>query len=200
LLRRLYKLNLQPPNGLNKKLTEDTHKLDGIRVFEPIPGRLRFFERHESVDVDAGVKVHYLYDAPYKKALSHNRSVAGAIASAVSTCALVHKNEMYDVQKGRNWSLKAPLCGIPFGARHISVHIELDDHFDVYPEGYRQHLRYDGGDQALVSVEDFAEIVRENRPKWLKDIIDSFAPSDSVSNDDIRDRAMAKALQYGEAP
>jgi hypothetical protein len=65
------------------------------------------------------------------------------------------------------------------------VHVELPDDYDVVPDGYRQFLRYGQGEQPNVSATDFAELVRENRPQWLIDIIHSLAP-DSTSSDDIR--------------
>lgn len=165
-------------------LLKGTNKLGDNRQFLPITGRLHLFERHETVECANRIRIHYLYDAPYAGS-SHNKSISGAIASAVSTCAIVHKNEMYDVRRGKNWTFDAPIFGIPFGAKHISVHVELSDDYDVVPDGYRQFLRYAQGEQPNVSANDFAELVRENRPQWLIDIIHSLAP-DSTSNDDIR--------------
>lgn len=181
LYHRFYRL----PSLVRVSLLKGTNKLDGNRQFEPIPARLKHFERHETVALSSGIVVHYLYDAPYG-ATSHNRSISGAIASAVSTCAVVYKNEMYDVRKGRSWTFDAPIFGIPFGAKHISVHIELPDHFAVVPDAYRQFLRHKDGEQPHVVVNDFADIVRENRPEWLIELIRSFAP-DGRSSDEIRD-------------
>jgi len=183
LYHRFYRL----PDGVKVSLLRGTNKLDGNRQFLPIPARLQMFERHETVHCPQGIKVHYLYDAPYDKATgsSHNKSISGAIASAVSTCAVVHKNEMYDLRRGKGWTFEAPIFGIPFGAKHISVHVELPDKYDVVPDGYRQFLRYGQGEQPNVSASDFAELVRDNRPQWLIDIIHSLAP-DSTSSDDIR--------------
>lgn len=181
LYHRFYRL----PEGTKVALLKGTNKLDGNRQFEPIPARLRHFERHETILLPNGMKVHYLYDAPYEKANGHNKSISGAIASAVSTCAVVYKDEMYDVRKGRNWTFDAPIFGIPFGAKHISVHVELPNNFTVIPDAYRQFLRHAAGEQPHVSANDFADFVRENRPTWLLELIKSFAP-DSASNDDIR--------------
>jgi hypothetical protein len=93
---------------------------------------------------------------------------------------------MYDVGKGRGWTQNAPIFGIPFGARHISVHVELPDDSSVISDGYRQFLRYVGGEQDHVLTKDFAETVRDHRPTWLLELIRSFAP-ESASSDDIRD-------------
>jgi hypothetical protein len=62
----------------------------------------------------------------------------------------------------------------------------LPENYAVLPEGYRQALRYVGGEQAQVQLSDFAEIIREHRPQWLIELIRSFAPETS-SNDEIRD-------------
>jgi hypothetical protein len=140
-------------------LLKGTHKLDGNRQFLTIPARLHLFERYETIQCPGGIKAHYLYDAPYEKT-GHNKSISGAIASDVSTCAAIYKGEMYDLRKGRNWTFDAPIFGIPFGAKHISVHIELPDDYDVLPDGYRQFLRYAQGEQPNVTVIDFAELVR----------------------------------------
>jgi len=180
LYHRFYRL----PEGVRVTLLRGTNKLDGNRQFLTIPSRLNLFEKHETIAAAHGIRIHYLYDAAYEKT-SHNRSISGAIASAVSTCAIIHRDEMYDLRKGKSWTFDAPIFGVPFGAKHISIHIELPENIAVVPDGYRQFLRYVDGEQANVSASDFSEIVRANRPQWLIDIIHSFAP-DSSSNDDIR--------------
>lgn len=181
LYHRFYRL----PEGVKVTLMKGTHKLDGNRGFSPIPGRLNFFDRHETVACAGGIKIHYLYDAPYSAATGHNNSIRGAVASAVSTCAVIYKDEMYDLRKGKNWTFDAPIFGIPFGPRHISVHIELPDDYPIVPDGYRQFLRYAQGEQPNVAATDFAELVRDNRPEWLIELIRSLAP-DSATSDDIR--------------
>ena len=173
------------PEGVKVTLLKGTNKLDGPRQFEPIPARLRFFERYETVSLADGMKIHYLYDAQYN-GTGHNKSISGAIASAVSTCAVVYKDELYDLSKGRQWQFDAPVFGVPFGAKHISIYIELPDNFPVVPEAYRQYLQYIGGEQVRLQAKDFEELVRENRPEWLIELIHSFAP-DSRTSDEIRD-------------
>lgn len=192
LYHRFYRL----PHGVEITMLKGTHKLDGNRKFFPISGRLSIFERHETVEVGGGIKVHYLYDAPYEKesGSGHNRSISGAIASAVSTCGIVYKNELYDVKKGKPWTFAAPVFGIPFGAKHISVHIELPDHAPVVPDGYRQFLRHTSGEQPHVEAADFADLVRDNRPEWLIQLIRSFAP-DSATSDEIRNE-LQKLLNH----
>jgi hypothetical protein len=184
LYHRFYRL----PVGTFTILNRGTHKLgDGTRKFETLAARIEagVFERAESVIAEDGIVVHYVYDAPYERSPSHNRSVSGGLQSDVSVCAIVYKDEMYDVRKGRTWTIDAPLFGIPFGARHISIHIELPSNSAARPEGYRQFLRRVQGEQSQVHVTDYAQLVAKYRPKWLVDLIRLFAP-DSPSTDAIR--------------
>lgn len=178
------------PDNVEVRLLEGTHvRKDGSRRFETINARRQkgVFAQHETVTLSSGIRLHYIYDEP-RIDTSHNRSVSGSIASNLSTCAVVFQGEMYSVQTGRSWTIEAPTFGVPFGARHISVHIELPDDYPVIPEGYRQFLRYADGEQDQVVSKDFALQVLENRPEWLVDLIHSMAPNTGDSSDQIRDR------------
>jgi hypothetical protein len=181
LYHRFYSL----PEGVEVTLREGTHPRDGKRQFKPIPERSDAFGRVESVEVGNGMWVHYMYDPAYQEG-GHNKSISGSLTSSVSTAAIVFRGEMYDVRKGRKWAADAPAFGIPFGARHISVHVELPDSFPVRHEPYRRFVQLTGGDQRQVLVEDFAELVFQNRPDWLIEIINSLAPKSSASTEDLR--------------
>lgn len=186
LYHRFYRL----PNNVAVRLREGTHaRKDGSRKFETIADRRDkgIFAQHETIELRNGIRIHYIYDEALAQT-SHNRSVSGAIASALSTCAVVFRGEMYAVLSGRSWTIEAPTFGVPFGAKHISVHVELPDDFPVRPEGYRQFLRYIGGEQQQVEAADFALQVLENRPEWLVDLIHSMAPHTGDSSDEIRNR------------
>jgi len=186
LYHRFYTL----PSNVEVRLREGTHaRKDGSRKFETITARRAkgVFAQHETIELRNGIKIHYIYDEALAQT-SHNRSVSGAIASALSTCAVVFRGEMYAVLSGRSWTIEAPTFGIPFGAKHISVHVELPDDFEVRPEGYRQFLRYIGGEQKQLEAGDFAVQVLENRPEWLVDLIHSMAPHSGDSSDEIRNR------------
>jgi hypothetical protein len=93
LYHRFYRL----PGGVR------THPRDGRRIFETIPDRRASFGNVESVEVGDGIKIHYLYDPPYKET-SHNKSISGSITISVSTCAIVFRGEMFDVRKSRKWA------------------------------------------------------------------------------------------------
>lgn len=176
------------PDEVRVELLSGTHKLGaGKRAFKTIPDRILagIFEKNETITTPEGIKIHYIYDAPYEKSPGHNRSISGAIQSALSTCAVVFKNELYDLRKSKAWAVAAPMFGIPFGARHISIHVELPDNYAVRPEGYRRFLQYVAGEQHQVAVTDFCSLVIQYRPQWMLDIIKALTP-DSQSNDDIR--------------
>ena len=182
LYHRFYRL----PPGLVVRFKPGAHKLDGTRIFRTIPERAYPLGKSECVTLHDGTKIHYFYDPPLANS-SHNKSVSGAITTDVSTCAIVYKNEFYDLMRGRQWTLDAPIFGVTFGAKHISLHIELPDGCSVRPEAYRQFLRYREGDQRQVVGQDFSHLVRENRPSWLIELINSLAPSDSGGTKEIRD-------------
>ncbi len=181
LYHRLYSL----PNGVELYLYEGTHPRDGRRQFKTIPDRADVFGRTGTVDVGDGLRVHYYYDPPYQDG-GHNKSISGSLTSSISTAAVVFRGEMFDVRKSRKWAADAPAFGIPFGARHISIHVELPDDFPVRHEPYRRFVQLSGGDQRQVVIEDFAEIVFRHRPEWLIEIINSLAPKSSASTDDLR--------------
>jgi hypothetical protein len=181
LYHRFYRL----PAGLVVRFLPGAHKLDGTRTFRTIPDRAFPTGRAESITTPEGITIHYFYDPPLTNT-SHNKSVSGAITTDVSICAVVHKGEIYDVKRGRQWTLDAPIYGVTFGAKHISIHVELPADYKVRPEAYRQFLRYREGDQRQVLVQDFASLALEHRPSWLIDIINSLAPADSGNTNEIR--------------
>lgn len=182
LYHRFYRL----PPGLVVRFHPGAHKLDGYRHFRTIPDRAFPFGQFESVLTSSGMVIHYFYDPPLN-ATSHNKSVSGSITTDLSVCCLVYKDEMYETKRGRQWTLDGPIFGVPFGARHISIHVELPESAAVLPEQYREFLRYRDGNQHQVSPQDYAELVRELRPEWLVQIINSLAPSASDSENEIRD-------------
>lgn len=187
----LYHRFYNMPEGVEVRLLQGTHvRGSGSRAFKSIPERRNdgFFAKHETVELANGIKIHYIYDEPLDETSSHNRSVSGSIASALSTCAIIFHGEMYSVLSGRSWTIEAPTFGIPFGAKHISVHIELPDDYSVRPEGYRQFLRYIEGEQNQVLAADFASQVLEHRPEWLINLIHSMAPNTGDSSDEIRNK------------
>ncbi len=152
------------------------------RRFEPLAERVsRHYSRHASVSLPDGVRLHYVYDAPLPDAPGGSVAGRGALHPLHGACGLVYKDELYDVHRWHDWLHVAPVFGIPFGARSITVLIELPDGFEVVPDGYRQFLRYAGDRQDEVSCRHFAPAVHRNRPDWLRTLIDEQAPSSRVS-------------------
>jgi len=179
LYRRFYRL----PEDVRLVLDANYHRLSGMRAFVPIGRRFEKFARAESVRVASReLVVHYLHD-PIVGA-GHRTSSTGALGSSTTTCCLVHRDEMYTVMTGNEWSAAAPRFGIAFGSKELCVHIELDD--DVArPSQYRERLitRQGGAD---ILPQDFAIAVRENMPDWVREVIRNASPRRVEDFDDLR--------------
>ncbi|MGI4744633.1 MAG: ATP-binding protein [Janthinobacterium lividum] len=154
------------------------------RPFEPLALRIpRDYSRHSSVTLPDGMVLHYVYDAPGDDDVTRGRAGRDALNPMPGTCGLIYRDELYDVQREQHWLHAAPVFGVPFGARSISVFIELPERIGIVPDGYRQFLRYAGGNQGQVACRQFARAVHQHRPGWLVDIIDTHSPSARVSSD-----------------
>ncbi|WP_424363288.1 tetratricopeptide repeat protein [Methylocystis parvus] len=141
--------------------------LDGVwRVFTPIAAQTKKFDRWESVLAAHGIIVHFGFSAN----ASVNKDFAGS-------GAIVYHDEIYGRRAEQDWLMDAPNFGFPFGAAHFSVLVELPNDFGVLPEVYRQFLRFRSGDQRQVFLNDFAPIVRDAMPQWLKELIKTFGPA-----------------------
>jgi hypothetical protein len=78
---------------------------------------------------------------------------------------LVWKNECYDMHVG--WARISGPFGVTFGSSNIAIHILLPDNAPVKNNTYRDAVLDRHREHQPVRVEDFAELVRRNRPKWL---------------------------------
>jgi hypothetical protein len=160
------------------------HGLKGERQIRPMRRRIASnFARHEAVTLPEGVTIHYLYDPPHPKLANRNASLDDGLVPDNSICAIIHAGEFYDLLRGPQWTTNAPPFGVTFGARHISVLLELADDFPVRPDGYRQFLRYVGGVQDHVRVFNFSALARANRPEWLIKLIEELSPDADWSRD-----------------
>lgn len=139
------------------------------REFIPMEKRFQRMDRLESVSTVGGIVIHYVYD-PVAVPDTDGIRLAGQ-------ACLVHRNEVYATRAKQDWLSDAPLFGMPFGARHFCVIVELPDDFEVRPDLYRQFLRFTKGDQRQVYLGDFAPLVRDATPDWLREIIASYGPS-----------------------
>src|SRR5947209_6106654 len=151
------------------------HRLDGTRNFVPIGQRYDKFKRYETVHIpELNIKIHFLHDPSVDDPSRLRASSRGALSSTTTTCSLVHKDEMYSVMTGKEWSAEAPRFGIPFGSKELCVHIELADD-DARPTQYRERLiSKQTGDDIL--PKDFALEVRERMPEWVKEVIRNASP------------------------
>jgi hypothetical protein len=180
LYRRFYRL----PEGVKLRLDTVYHRDSSLRTLVPIGQRPEKFERVESVRVpELNIIIHFLHD-PSVEERRHRKSSSGALGSAATTCCLVHRNEMYSVKTGNEWSADAPRFGIPFGSKELCVHIELADE-DARPSQYRERLVSPATGDDIVPL-DFAVVVRERMPDWVKEVIRAASPRQTEDFNDLQ--------------
>jgi hypothetical protein len=155
------------------------------------------FGRTETRITPSGVKIHYYYDPPEGES---TKSAKGAIAASTSRGAIVFRDELYNVRSGDEWLQDAPNYGVPSGAKYVSIFVELPHDYLVWPEAYRQFLRFRGNDQRQVHMSDFSALARSYMPTWLAEIIRSFGPGQANYLDDINDELKALLASLGVAP
>jgi hypothetical protein len=191
LYRRFYRL----PEGVKVKLDACYHRLDGTRNFLPIGQRYDRFERHETVHIpELNINIHFLHDPSVGDRSGLRASSRGALSSTTTTCSLVHKDEMYSVVTGKEWSAEAPRFGIPFGSKELCVHIELADDA-ARPTQYRERLiSKQAGDD--IQPKDFALEVRERMPEWVKEVIRNASPRQTEDYKDIQKELQALLNKY----
>lgn len=186
------------PQDLTLTLMPEIWGGSAPRVMVGLDDRRGEFGRTETRTTASGVKIHYFYDPPQGES---TKSARGSIGPGGSRAAIVFRQEMYDVRQGDQWTQDAPNYGVPFGAKYVSVFIELPDDYLVWPEAYRQFLRFRGQDQRQVYSGDFSALVRTNMPPWLAEIIRSFGPTQANYLDNISDELRALLAELGiEAP
>lgn len=86
---------------------------------------------------------------------------------------LAWKNECYDMHV--SWSRVSGAFGVTFGSSNVAIQIQLPDNAPVKNNTYRDAIIDKNGDHQPVRVEEFAELVRCNRPQWLIDYIEAEA-------------------------
>ena len=164
------------PPGVALRIMPEVLGTAEARTLQCLAERRDSFGRTETVTTASGIALHYFYD-PAEGAST--RSARGALVTPGAFACLVYKNEIYDVRDGDRWLQEAPIFGFPFGARFISVLVELPDDYPVRPEAYRQFLRFRGGDQRQVFVQELGQLVRAHIPGWLADVVRSFGPQNT---------------------
>ena len=189
LYQRFFKL----PQGIKLVLEDGTNSRGGNRTFEPFHERIirmsKEFKddmRQETIETEDGLKINYYFDGEDITG-GHNYSYKGNVASDIAFCGVVYKNEIYDFRGSNSWYVTSPKLGIPFGQRYISVTVELPDDTPVIPDGYRETIKWNDHAKETVKIEEYAQIVREKLPEWLKEKIEKFSPKKSTS-EDIQDK------------
>jgi hypothetical protein len=167
------------------------------RAMVGLDDRRSEFGRTETRITPSGVKIHYYYDPPEGES---TKSAKGAIAAGTSRGAIVFRDELYDVRSGDSWLQDAPNYGVPFGAKYVSIFVEMPHDYLVWPEAYRQFLRFRGSDQRQVYMSDFSALVRSYMPAWLAEIIRSFGPGQADYLDDISDELKELLASLGVQP
>jgi hypothetical protein len=155
------------------------------------------FGHTETRITPSGVAIHYYYDPPEGES---TRSAKGAIAASTSRSAIVFRDEMYDVRSGETWLQDAPNYGVPFGAKFVAIFVELPHDYLVWPEAYRQFLRFRGHDQRQLHTSDFSALVRSYMPAWLAEIIRSFGPGPANYLEDISEELKELLASLGVRP
>jgi hypothetical protein len=98
---------------------------------------------------------------------------AYGVGSRGDHICLVWKCECYDMHT--SWSRISGAFGVTFGSSNVAVQILLPDTAPVKNNTYRDLLIDREGDHQPVQVEEFAELVHQHRPQWLKDYIEQEA-------------------------
>ena len=181
LYRRFYRLR----DGVKVRLDAVYHRLDGSRPFIPLGDRYDKFARVESVPVeDLNAVIHFLHDPAVGDKSGLRKSSSNALASTTTTLCLVHKDEMYSVMTGTEWSAAAPRFGIPFGSKELCVHIELTDG-EARPSQYRERLISKDTGADLVP-DDFSLYVVEHMPDWVKEVVRNAFPRRTEDFSDLQ--------------
>jgi hypothetical protein len=173
LYARFYKL----PPGISLILRDGSHIQTGDRSFVPIGARAADFARFEAVPVGHGIVLHYYFDAADDERAGSLMTARNALQTSHGTAGVIYRDEIYDIRRPNwIWLHEAPVYGLPFGARQLSVFVELPDHCPVMPDGYRQFLRHANDLQNNVTTREFASLVVRYRPAWLLELLRNFAP------------------------
>ena len=185
------------PHDVNLTLLPAVWGGNAPRAIVGLDDRRAEFGRTETRMTPSGVKIHYYYDPPEGES---TKSAKGAIAASPARGAIVFRDELYDVRAGDNWLQDAPNFGASFGAKYVSIFVELPTDYLVWPEAYRQFLRFRSNDQRQVHLSDFSALVRSYMPAWLAEIIRSFGPGQANYLNDISEELKALLASLGVQP
>ena len=181
LYRRFYRF----PEGVKVRLDPIYHRFGNTALLTPIGQREDKFARVECILVpEFNIKIHFLHDPTVADKSGMRMSSRNALGSSTTTCCLVHKDEMYSVMTGNEWSAVAPRFGIPFGSKELCVHIEIAED-DARPSQYRERLISRHTNEDVVPF-DFAICIRERMPEWVKEVIRNASPRRTEDYSDLQ--------------
>jgi hypothetical protein len=100
---------------------------------------------------------------------------------------VVFANECFDFHESLPWRRVAPRFGIAHGQGQVFVHVLLPDKYPAVFDQYRKNIE-DPDRTRLIRLEDFQELVFDNRPQWLIDFIASQAPAQLEMSDGLKRR------------
>jgi hypothetical protein len=139
-------------------------------------------ERYEDVAVDhprfASLVIRYCklrggYNTDAEGQSRAKTMEAYGIGTRGDHICLVWRNECYDMH--HSWSRISGAFGVTFGSSNIAIQILMPDDAPVKNNTYRDALIEKTGGHQQLRVEEFAELVRCNRPQWLVDYIEAEA-------------------------
>jgi hypothetical protein len=161
---------------------DETGRYRKLRTLNEIMDRLGHHE--EVIDAETGVEIRYIHD-PKHESSGHTLSArANPAAGSTTFCALVYKEERYDFKTQKAWSSVAPSYGMPFGSRVLTVEIRLPDKMAL-PGQYRDTLTWPHDRSPLIG-DQFAHLVRQLMPEWVKEIIRKETPDQSGDLKDLQ--------------
>ncbi|TIN46309.1 MAG: ATP-binding protein [Mesorhizobium sp.] len=159
---------------------EETGKSRQLKTLDDVLDRLPRFE--DVTDTTTGVTIRYIYDPKHEGSGHAYSARANAATGSTTFCALVYKGERYDFRTQKVWSSVAPIFGVPFGSKVLTIEIRLPDQA-AFPSQYRESLTW-RHDRSPLTADHYAYLVRELMPDWVKDVIRSESPDGA---DDLND-------------
>ena len=93
---------------------------------------------------------------------------SGALLPSHGIGGVVFQDEIYALLAGSAWSSSAASFGIPYGARHVTLLLEVPKDWGLIPDTYRQFLRRADGTPDAFTVDRFAETIQALCPGWIR--------------------------------
>jgi hypothetical protein len=161
---------------------DETGRYRKLRTLNEILDRLG--QNESVIDPETGVEIRYIHDPKHETSGHTLSSRANPAVGSTTFCALVYKEERYDFKTRNTWSSVAPSYGMPFGSRVLTVEIRLPDKMAL-PSQYRDTLTWPH-DRSPLIADQFAYLVRQLMPEWVKEVIRQETPAQSGDLKDLQ--------------